>query len=472
MSSEESANSAEKRSPNWHFWLWLATATATLVLVTILGTAAVVRHAMLSGERLTEAWAERIVTIASFPGQVNLAVEELISNAKDEPTPLLISRKNIDETNWIRNFPNKEDNGYILFSGVEKLFNKSIIKLIRISDGAILGQWNPDWLAINENINNKKWAPKSTTNSKRAMHPLLLEDGDVIFNTGDALVRIGPCSSRPIWILDEVMHHSIEKDVSGNIWVPSVTTGGFPYNNFLKTKLRDDALALVSTDGNIIERRSFSEILIRNGFEALLLGTSGFRINDDPIHINQIQVATQPSKYWNKGDLLISARHLSTIFLYRPSTGKIYWHKTGPWLNQHSVEFVDTHRISIFNNNVLASAPRNLSFLQPNGFNKFMIYDFDTKTISEPFLSLLEASRLKTITEGRAKLLKDGGLFIEESNNGRHLRFTPEKLLWSRVNDFDLEKIGIVSWSRYLTAQEAAPALAALSPTKCGMTQQ
>ena len=467
MNSKEPAIAAEKCRPDWHFWVWLAMAAATAFLLTVLGTAAIVRHAMLGGPRLTEAWLDRVLTTANFPGQVKVAFQELISIFQDEPTPLLINRKGKDESHWIRNFPSREDTGYLLFSGLDKALKKSIIQLIRISDGAILGQWTPDWFTINEKISSKKWAPKSNTNTKRATHPLLLDDGDVIFNTGDALVRIGPCSSTPIWILDEMIHHSIEKEINGNIWVPSVTTGGFPYNKFLNTKLRDDALSLVSTDGKIIERRSFSEILIRNGFEALLLGTSGFRLNEDPIHINQIQIAPQPSKYWNRGDLLISAKHLSTVFLYRPSTDRILWHKTGPWLNQHSVELVDSHRISIFNNNVMAAAPNNYALMQKTGINKFMIYDFDTEVVSEPFASLLETAAPKTITEGRARLLDDGGLFVEETNNGRQLRFTPENLLWSRVNDFDSERIGVVSWSRYLTAKEAAPALAALSPTKC-----
>ena len=96
-----------------------------------------------------------------------------------------------------------------------------------------------------------------------------------------------------------------------------------------------------------------------------------------------------------------------------------------------------------------------------------MVYDFDTKEVTQPFATLLAEARPRTITEGRARLLPDGGLFLEETNNGRQLRFTKDHLLWSRVNDYDDKHIGLVSWSRYLTAEEARVPLQALAKRKC-----
>ena len=64
-------------------------------------------------------------------------------------------------------------------------------------------------------------------------------------------------------------------------------------------------------------------------------------------------------------------------------------------------------------------------------------------------------------------MLPDGGLFVEETNKGRLLRFTRDGLLWSFVNDIGDDKIGAVSWSRYLAPDAAAPALAALVSRRC-----
>jgi hypothetical protein len=198
-----------------------------------------------------------------------------------------------------------------------------------------------------------------------------------------------------------------------------------------------------------------------------MLGMSGDKLNKDPMHINQIRVATQDSKYWHKGDLLISARHLSTVFLYRPSTGKILWHQTGPWMNQHSADFVGNSRISIFDNNIIASVPKEHAFFIPGEINRVVIYNFEDGQTSQPFAALLAEARPLTITGGVAKVLPDGGLFLEETEHGRHLRFTSDKLLWQRINDYNEQYIGIVSGSRYLPPDEARVPMQALALRKC-----
>ena len=40
------------------------------------------------------------------------------------------------------------------------------------------------------------------------------------------------------------------------------------------------------------------------------------------------------------------------VILYRPSTNQIIWKGTGPFFDQHDVNILDDHRISVFNNNV------------------------------------------------------------------------------------------------------------------------
>ena len=75
-----------------------------------------------------------------------------------------------------------------------------------------------------------------------------------------------------------------------------------------------------------------------------------------------------------------------------------------------------------------------------------------------------------TITSGRAQLLPDGGLFIEETDNGRQLRYTQNALLWSRINDYDESRVGLLSWSRYLTAEEVRIPLKALAEKSCQNT--
>lgn len=410
-----------------------------------------------------------VMAVAEFPGLVITVFRELPSRVKGDPLPLIIDRKETEKQHWVRRFPVPEDSGYLLFSGLDPVVKHSLVQLIRISDGAVVAHWDPDWAALFEQITSKKFAPLGRWKIDQAVHPLLLSDGDIIFNTtGTSLVRLSPCSPKPVWMLDKLMHHSIELDATGTaIWVPSVSLEGFVDNPYFRDRIRDDSLALVSTDGHVIENRSFVRILRDNGLQGLLLGTFGPKLNEDPIHLNQITVAFSDSRHWKRGDLLISARHLSTVFLYRPSTGRILWHKTGPWMNQHSTNFVDEHLISVFDNNVVSGAPKEHAFLTPGDTNRVFLYDFDTGLVQQPYATLLAETQPVTITEGRARVLPDGGLFVEETNYGRHLRFTRDRLLWSRVNDYDDKRIGILSWSRYLTAEEARAPLQALASRHC-----
>ena len=50
---------------------------------------------------------------------------------------------------------------------------------------------------------------------------------------------------------------------------------------------------------------------------------------------------------------------------------------------------------------------------------------------------------------------------------GRLLRFTRDGLMWSFVNDVADDRIGGLSWSRYITAENAEPTLHAIAARNC-----
>jgi hypothetical protein len=218
----------------------------------------------------------------------------------------------------------------------------------------------------------------------------------------------------------------------------------------------------ISIDGKVVDNKPFYKILEQNNLDGIVFGRSGVReIDDDLIHINQISVAPSDGQAWHKDDLLISARHLSEIFLYRPTENKIVWRRSGPWKNQHSVHFVSDSEIALFDNNVFgfdAKRPKEYNFVSTNDVNRIFVIKFSDGKISdtEPYKDLLKLECVcpQTVTQGRARVLPDGGLFIEETNFGRHLRFSRNRLLWIKNNKYDATRNGIVSWSRYFTKEE------------------
>ncbi|HYG32341.1 MAG TPA: arylsulfotransferase family protein [Methylophilaceae bacterium] len=460
----------EETKPNpWPFRLWLISIIGFVLVLSNIVTAWSVKHVLASGgARFTEAQSAIVLGISNFPNNTKQAMLQLISILNDEPTQLLIEKSEAEKPHWKRLFPSAEDDGYLLLSGVHRGDKQAAISLIRIRDGEVMARWRPDWDEVLRQTHKTKYSNVTRTNVL-PVHPILLADGDVVFNTWETMARVGVCDSKPKWVLGEIMHHSNELDYNGNIWAPSLATDAFPDNPWLTEQIRDDALAEVSPDGKLLRKVSFAKILRDNGLEALMLGTKGLRLHDDPIHLNQITVADKTTDHWQRGDLLLSSRNMSTIFLYRPSTQKIIWYKTGPWMNQHSAAFVGDHQISVFDNNVYANdKPSNLrSFVAPDSINRVMVYDFKTAQVSEPYAELLAEAKPISVTQGRAQILEDGGLFIEETNFGRHLRFSKDKMLWSRINDYDDERIGRVAWSRYLTAEEVAEPLKAISNLNC-----
>jgi len=414
--------------------------------------------------------AHAVVALASFPSLVKESLLELYRWKISEPTRLLIERPP-ERSHRVRLFPAPEDSGYLLFSGVRPTERQAIIQLIRVSDGEVLAKWIPDWRIIGARVTDKKFMQLGSLLSIQAIHPFLLTNGDVIFNVGAALIRQSPCVGAPVWVLDEYAHHSIERAGKSEIWVASYSMEGFADNEWLRMRVKDDAIAKVSEDGKLLERRSFVKILRENGLGALVLGTAGLRLQDDPIHINQIKQAQRTTQYWNEGDLLISSRHLSTVFLYRPATNTIVWYKTGPWMNQHSVDFLGDRQLYVFDNHVFGGAPASQPFVTEGGINRVLVFSFETGAVTEPYEKLLADARPATMTGGRAQILPDGGLFIEETESGRLLRFKEGRMMWSLINDYDDERVGLGGWSRYLTAEEAEEPLKALRTRGCPATR-
>jgi hypothetical protein len=446
------------------FWTWLAASMLFVLLVAVAATSWMTRHALLGGTRLDPDFRDAVLIISEFPGNVVQAAIEARDRLVDEPSRLLHDRSAVEEPHWRHVFP-APDPGYLLLSALDSETRRSAIRLIRISDGQVMMRWSPDWKAILARIPAGALSQGWTEMNAIATHPLLLADGDIVFNFAGAMIRMGACEGGPRWILNEALHHSIERGPDGNLWTLSVASDAFADNTWLRERVRDDAVAQVSPEGRLINRWSFVRTMMDNGLQALLLGTQGEQLNDDPLHLNHVAVASADGPHWRRGDLLVSARHRSTLFLFRPSTGEIVWHQTGPWMAQHSVAFLDDYRISVFSNNAVLGVPEPQAFLAAEGTGRFMIFDFATRTVAEPFHDLLAAAKVRTVTGGLAQLLPDGGLFVEETAKGRHLRFTRSELMWSRINYFDAGRIGAVEWSRYLTPQQAASALG--TPSLC-----
>ena len=351
--------------------------------------------------------------------------------------------------------PNSSES-YLLLSRYDGDLKEGVVELVDLTNFRVLHTWNPNFDQFNKSVDNVgefKYLIRDDNNARaRLLHPKLTEQGGLIFNS--ALIRkIDACSNLIFQNKNDQYHHAIETDIEGNIWVSSYI---YPQTLSIEKVGRDiredkgyfdDAIVKLSPDGEILFEKSVSQIFIDNGLEYLLFGTGDWRFTFDPIHLNDIQPVDFDGDFWKKGDLFLSIRNQSMVILYRPSSNKIIWKGTGPFSNQHDVDILDDHKISIFNNNVknFVNGP------YVDGENEVIIYDFKTNEYSYYLNESLIKNDVSTVTVGRSEILPNGDLFIEESNYARTLYFNEDgSLRWEHLNRASDGKVYRVGWSRIL----------------------
>jgi hypothetical protein len=354
--------------------------------------------------------------------------------------------------------------GYILISRYDGTLKHHAVELVSLADRTTRWTWTVDAQVLLEGVypvsgfsDTANWDETHF----RAIHPLLLENGDLIVKDHySPLFRTGPCGAR-IWKDDtRAYHHSTEADADGNLWVPGIaappTVPGVPAD------FGDDTLAQVTPDGTRIAEYSVAHALLDFGLARELFRMDLY--DPDPIHLNDIQPALADGAAWKKGDLLLSLRNLSMIALFRPSENRIVWTLTGPWMNQHDVDILDDHRISVYNNN----AQDRGSFPYFETSSNIVIHDFATGTDQTLLADEMLESAVKTAFAGLFTQLPDGFRMIEDVTNARLMIFAPDGQIaaefTNRAQDGEIYHLG---WSRFVEPGLGAKVLTNLRKVSC-----
>lgn len=341
-----------------------------------------------------------------------------------------------------------QDPGFLLISGLSKVYNQVVVELFSIAENRVLHRWVPDIAKILEKTPEFNDGP-NMEKSYRVQHPLLLEDGGLVFTSGAGpLVKINGCGDIE-WVLIHKFHHSIELDHQGNIVTCSKIDGDGPGTVL---PIRDDAIAVVSPDGTLVEEYSIAKILLDHGHRALIYGIGRFEHNR--IHLNDAQPIIEEAGMAEIGDVLISSRHLSTVALIEPKSGTIKWLKTGPWLNQHDINLLPDGRYSIFGNDMVRGYDKTGNVLVEKGVSDVYIYDPASDTVSQPYLTVMRDEKIGSLTQGRSRVLANGDVYIEQTDSARMLRISEKGIRWEYVNAVSENTVGALHWSRYLTEKE------------------
>ncbi len=274
----------------------------------------------------------------------------------------------------------------------------------------------------------------------RFAHPLMFNDSTILIKEPTVPCMLALSKNNQIkWIdTNYIFHHSIEIQDDSTIWVPSIAKD---FKHYLIPDFKHSAICAIDPrNGKIKFIKSVADILVENGYVDLL----NLGYENDGLHLNDIQPALSSSKYWEKGDLMISLRHRNTVLIYRPKTNKIIWLKTGPWLAQHDCDFIDNKTIMVFGNDILRQ--KNDSLI--NGHNEIYFYDFEKDKITKPYNKVMRQLAIKTKAEGRCDLLANGDLFIDESNLGKLYIINKDGLKMTYAERYDKNHVKMLNWVR------------------------
>ena len=415
--------------------VWIVGLVILFFILLIIFMSGVLRDAYLGKNVTPKFLRDNFVTIAEIPKNIYHVTNFFID--RNSP-PKLIKHK--DKNRFVQFIPNKR-NALLVLPRYDHSLGRSLVDIVDLNNFEIIHSYMHDIDEMNAKITNKINKNNANNNPIRFKynHPLILDDGSLISSNSLSIkFKIDFCSNLQ-WINDtEVFHHSIMMDYEGYI----LTAGQIPKSKFVlkyATKdFLDDSIIKINIDGKILYNKSVTEILIENKFGDLNL----FENKVDPIHLNDIEPVLKDSKYWKKGDVFLSPRHLSAIIHFRPDTNKVINYITGPFARQHDIDIISNKEISIFNNN---------NFLIDNEFSEIVIYNFETKSFRKMFNNQLRENNFKTDSEGLSHIFNDGSLMVEEQNHGRIILFNNRgEKEWEFVNKDENEDIGIISWSRII----------------------
>ncbi len=446
---------------------WIVSAAAVIAVLSALAGAILALFAE-RGHPALAGIGPTVVAVAEMPKTLKDAVE----HAGDPTRDLRVHRTGVEDQNgfdfayapgaWAQA-------PYLLVNRYDSDRRRSVSELVDLRSQEMLHRWDfdvdPIWRDTDLDSRFVDLARDENTVRFRNFHTLLDADGSVVTKSGlSPLVRMDLCG-KVDWVNDDhVFHHSIERDEDGFYWVPihiEPRTVAFGSRLFM-----DDGLARVDPDGNVVETRSVAQILAANGLEVYMRGM-GHELEDDPVHLNDIQPVLEDGEIWRKGDVWLSLRNRSMVALYRPETDEILWWHIGPWIHQHDVNVLDERRITVFDNNSKKAGAAHIDNVSDD-VSGVWIVDVVENDFQRVYPEAFEALDIRASHSGRGRLMEDGSLFVEEGTVARLVVIGPDgapRLSYvNRAADGELYRL---NWSRIVDRETGDAVRARLATGIC-----
>jgi hypothetical protein len=305
----------------------------------------------------------------------------------------------------------------------------------------------------------KPWHQAGLSPKNYTIHGMhLYPNGDLLLVVDyRVLIRIDK-DSNLLWVNKENIHHSVTVDEEGNIWTFNrfLEHGSDAASSYQNGYYFDDQILKLADDGSRLQAWSITDLLIKNGYQGLLLGAHDSREfwNSDPLHANDINVLSeqQASAFPGAkgGNLLLSLRSISSLLVISLEDESIPWIMTGPMLRQHDPEVDKMGRLWVFDNRNAWPQENAGAVYMPEGqgFGGSRILSIDP--VSRKVLWSSEENQSYSFFSsimGRLQVLDDGNLLIVEPEGGRVFELDPltNTIKEEFVNFIDDNNVGRMS---------------------------
>ena len=443
---------------------------ALLVLgafLSTLATAALVRDYIINGGHRVP----KLTATAFFLAEVPEKLYEFTTSIGS--SPLEIDDRFPEQSGFVGE--TDEDERYLLLNRFDGDLERSVVDLIDLRSFQILHRWEPIFepSEFGRNHSDQNFGEiypfYSDVLKNKATHSELTPRGGLVVGREGHIGKFNACSNL-LWHASLAKsiptNASLETDGRGYIWVTTAQSRTprsrydlHPGSRGIRgARYIDNSIVQLDPSGEAIFTKSVTDILIENRLSQVVFRYA-LPPTPDYFHLVDIEPALNDGTHWQKGDVLISLKHLSMVLLYRPSTDTVLWHSKGQTDFQSDVGFVGDSRIVMFDNNTpnylqqngLFRKQEDREFKVVNGHSKVLVYDFETNQYSHYLDESLLTNKLKTAYGGRSQILLNGDLFVEETEFGRLLYLSSDgSLLWSHVNRAEDNEVYATGSSRIL----------------------
>jgi hypothetical protein len=364
---------------------------------------------------------------------------------KTRPQELVTPAVNVEGEGVTRNVVAEAAPGLTLINSFFDDLNE--LRLVR-NDGSVVHRWRTAFFEIfpNQDHIDPDRRPQSEWNLD-THGALILPDGSVVFNfEGLGTAKLDRCGVVQ-WTVPKLTHHSIEPSRDGGFWVSASirVKDNSPYP-VLKPPYFSDMLTKLSADGEVLEEIPLLDFFFENDLEALVLANRiplAQEPTDDPLHLNDLEeLDDEMARHFpqfSAGDLLLSLRNPNLLMVVDPSSKRVKWHQTGPWIGQHDPDFQPTGRISVFNNNTDGTPAGDI-------LGGSQIVEVDPSTgRTEVVYGDLPGEHWSSMRRGKHQYLPNGNILVTDSESGRVFEVNRKReRVWEFVNRYDQQYVAVV----------------------------